>query len=108
MTQSSKPYSYVYGVFVVMMMVSNTPASPIPYRAVTCESTRLSARDDKLESEGSRSRRCVLAAEPSETLPPSVVELDDFSVAIADVGPWFVEAERASIVLDTMTRTKLA
>lgn len=96
------PKQHIYGTIFVVMMVSNIPAPPMPYRVVTCESTRLSARDDKLESEGSRSRRCVLAAEPSETLPPSVVEFDDFSGAIADLGPWFVEAKRASVVLEVI------
>lgn len=60
-------------------------------KSLTCESTRLSAREERLESEGSRSRRCALVRDPSLLLPPSVVELADLKVAIVD-------AARASIV----------
>lgn len=34
----------------------------------TCESTRLSAREERLESEGSLSCRCALVRDPSDTL----------------------------------------
>lgn len=65
---------------------------------LTCESTRLSAREERLESEGSRSRRCALVRDPL-LLPPSVVDLTDFKLAIVD-------AARASILKHPPIRFK--
>lgn len=83
----------------------------------TCESTRLSAREERLDSEGSRSRRCALVRDPS-LLPPSVVDLADFKLAIVDAARAFIvcahlsdlnhvpRAVRLSCIFDERIREK--
>lgn len=46
----------------------------------------LSALDDSVESDGSRSRRCALVRDPSDMLSASVEDLEDLSVPITDRG----------------------
>lgn len=60
----------------------------------TCESAMLSALEDKVESDGSRSRWCTLVRDPSDTLSASAEDLVDLIVLI----PRFDEADRASMI----------
>lgn len=70
----------------------------------TCESAMLSTLDDRVESDGSRSRWCALVMDPSDTLPASAEDLDDLIVPITDRVPRFDEYDRASMIACGISR----
>lgn len=59
----------------------------------------LSARDERLESEGFRSRQSTLLQEPSEMLPVSTVDVGRSSIALGDLGSRLVDTHRVSMLL---------
>lgn len=69
---------------------------------LTCRSIILSARDERLESEGSLPLWCVLV-EPSETLPSSAVNLADLNVAMVSLELRLIMADRAAILTEELT-----